>query len=89
MVLTLSLLTHADAAEVEREYKIKLNTMDEIKELDCIVLAVAHKEFAELGLDKINTFFREMPNDEKVIIDIKNLCKIEELHTKGYRFWRL
>ena len=79
----------ADAAEVEREYKIRLNTMDEIKELDCIVLAVAHKEFAELGLDKINTFFREMPNGEKVIIDIKNLCKIEELHTKGYRFWRL
>lgn len=79
----------ADPAEVEHEYKVTLNTMADVKALDCVVLAVAHKEFAELGLAKIDAFFKSMPNDEKVIIDIKNLCKLEDLQNNGYRYWRL
>lgn len=79
----------ANANEVNQEYKVSLGSMEDVKDLDCLVLAVAHKEFVELGLAKIDTFFKAMPNDEKVIIDIKNLCKLEELQSKGYRYWRL
>ena len=79
----------ANANEVKHEYKVTLGSMEDVKNLDCLVLAVAHKEFVELGLAKIDTFFKAMPNDEKVIIDIKNLCKLEELQSKGYRYWRL
>lgn len=79
----------ANTDEVKHEYKVDLGSMEDVKDLDCLVLAVAHKEFAELGLAKIDSFFKAMPNDKKVIIDIKNLCKLEELKDKGYRYWRL
>lgn len=79
----------ANADEVNHEYKVALGSMEDVKDLDCLVLAVAHKEFAELSLAKLDTFFKVMPNDEKVIIDIKNLCKLENLKDKGYRYWRL
>lgn len=79
----------ANADEVNHEYKVALGSMEDVKDLDCLVLAVAHKEFAELSLAKLDTFFKVMPNDEKVIIDIKNLCKLEDLKDKGYRYWRL
>lgn len=79
----------ADPNEVEHEYKIKLSNFTELEDLDCVILAVAHKEFAELGLSKIDKFFKKIPNNEKVIIDIKNLCKLEDLCSQGYRYWRL
>lgn len=79
----------ANADEVNHEYKVALGSVEDVKDLDCLVLAVAHKEFAELSLAKLDTFFKVMPNDEKVIIDIKNLCKLEDLKDKGYRYWRL
>ena len=79
----------ANADEVNHEYKVALGSMEDVKDLDCLVLAVAHKEFVELSLAKLDTFFKVMPNDEKVIIDIKNLCKLEDLKDKGYRYWRL
>ena len=79
----------ANADEVNHEYKVALGSIEDVKDLDCLVLAVAHKEFAELSLAKLDTFFKVMPNDEKVIIDIKNLCKLEDLKDKGYRYWRL
>ena len=79
----------ANANEVNHEYKVSLGSMEDVKDLDCLVLAVAHKEFSELGLAKMDTFFKAMPNNEKVIIDIKNLCKLKELQAKDYRYWRL
>ena len=57
--------------------------------MDCVILAVAHREFKALTPEQLDRFFAPMPNDEKVIIDVKSILPKEELLDRGYRFWRL
>ena len=33
--------------------------------------------------------FAPMPNDEKIIIDVKSILPKDELLAAGYRYWRL
>jgi len=79
----------ANPFEVKRDYGIDLVDIDEIKDMDCIIFAVAHDEFRKLTLDDINLFFREMPDNEKVLLDVKGLYPVRELNKKGLSFWRL
>ena len=33
--------------------------------------------------------YKDVPNEEKVLIDVKGICNIEELRASGMRWWRL
>ena len=79
----------ADFKEAKCEYGIDLITIDDLAEIDCLVLAVSHHVFKELTLEKIDTFFGDFPNNEKVIIDIKSALDKKELKAKGYTYWSL
>lgn len=79
----------ANKEEARREYTVDLVDINEIKDANCIILAVAHEEFKKINIDKLNTFFREGPQNEKVIIDIKNLYSARELSEKGFSWWKL
>lgn len=76
----------ADAAEAKRLYDVDFVTMGEIKEMDAVVLAVAHTEFASLTMDRIDSFFGE---GEKVLLDLKGLLNRKEYEAAGYSYWRL
>lgn len=52
-------------------------------------IAVAHKEFKTLSLDKIDSFYKKLPNSEKVIIDVKSMLDKKEIKSKGYSYWCL
>ena len=43
----------ADAAEAKRLYGITFNTMEDIKEMDAVVVAVSHKQFLTLDKEKM------------------------------------
>ncbi len=79
----------ADKEEVHREYGFELSDMADVKELDCIVLAVAHDEYKAMSLAKLDSFFAPMPEAEKVIIDVKSILDRREVEEKGYCYWRL
>jgi len=79
----------ANADDAMREYGVTLSSMEDAKNADCIILAVAHNEFKALGLEEIDGMFADLPQDEKVLIDVKNLYSIAEMKAKGFRFWRL
>ena len=79
----------ANANDAMREYGVALAGMEDAKNADCIILAVAHNEFKALGLDEIDGMFADLPQDEKVLIDVKNLYSIADMKAKGFRFWRL
>lgn len=63
--------------------------LNDIKDVDCIIVAVAHKEFRELGLDNINSLFKNIPNNQKVLIDVKGIYDINDLRKSGMNWWRL
>ena len=71
------------------EYGVTLTPMEEIGELDCLILAVAHREFRELALEDWLKLFRDMPNEEKVLIDVKGILDRKALARTGLRSWRL
>ena len=79
----------ADIIEVKNEYNIDLKQLNDIKNVDCLVLAVAHDEFKIMNLLDMDNLFKPLPNSEKVFIDLKNICSLSELTSSGYNFWRL
>jgi len=79
----------ADAEEAKAVYGVDLVPVEQVTDADCLVVAVAHKQFADLTLDQLDKFFAKVPNAEKVLIDVKNLYPREALEKSGYGFWRL
>ncbi len=80
---------HADAAEAMHEYNVRLCDWQTLKDLDCVVFAVAHNEFRKISKTQIDALFRNVPDEQKVIIDIKSILDRNEYPAEAYRFWRL
>lgn len=79
----------ADSKEVSRSYGYDLSDEKEAFDADCLVLAVAHEEYKSRTIGDWDKYFAKMPNDEKVIIDIKGILDSESLDKEGYTYWRL
>ncbi len=80
---------HADAAEAMHEYNVRLCDWQTLKDLDCVVFAVAHNEFRKISKAQIDALFRNVPDEQKVVIDIKSILDRNEYPAEAYRFWRL
>ena len=79
----------ASERDAMHEYGVTLTDMKDVKDADCVIVAVAHNEFKALSLADIKALFCESADDEKVLIDVKGLYKVEELKASGMRWWRL
>lgn len=79
----------ADQADAERFYQIKLHPFEDLKGLDCVVIAVAHKEFMHISNEQINAMFKDIPMHQKIIVDIKGTKNRKEMLALGYKYWRL
>lgn len=79
----------ASEHDAMHEYGVKLTKLEDVKDADCVIVAVAHDEFKALSLNDIKSMFREDQNQDKVLIDVKGIYKIENLKTSGMQWWRL
>lgn len=80
----------ADVNETASEYGLELDTLENIHDADCLIFAVAHQEFKNLSLDKIASYFNsQLPQEEKIIIDVKSILDKYAISQKGYRYWNL
>ena len=78
----------ADADEAGRLYGVTLESRDAVKEVDALVIAVAHEEFSHLDRKTVDGFFRA-GNQKKVLVDIKGILNRKEYLTEDYIYWRL
>ncbi len=76
----------ADFNEVKSEYGIELVDISEVKDIDCLVLAVAHDIFKDMTWDEIDNLYGDYRNDEKVLIDVKSILDKKEIKEKGYSY---
>lgn len=76
----------ADADEAKHLYGVEFVDMNSIKDMDAIILAVAHTEFSAFTIDKMNGFFGA---GKKVLLDLKGLLSRKEYEAAGYSYWRL
>lgn len=79
----------ASEKDAMHEYSVTLTSLSDIKDMDCIILAVAHDEFKNLSLKDLDKFFINAENNQKILIDVKSILNKKELDKMGYRYWRL
>ena len=65
----------ASAEEAHEEYGVKLTALEDLKPSDAVIVAVAHKNFVELGSGKAPTFLK----DKGVVFDVKGLWPVENV----------
>lgn len=79
----------ADQFEACHEYGIEFVKMKELRDLDALVIAVAHTEFMYLSLADMDKMFKDVVNHRKVILDIKGILDRSEAEGLGFNYWRL
>ena len=79
----------ASERDAMHEYGVTLTPMEEVCDLDCLILAVAHNEFRQMSVEQYLKLFRDMPNEEKVIVDVKGILERNVASQSGVRCWRL
>lgn len=76
----------ADTDEAKRLYGIEIIGVDGIKNMDAVILAVAHRKFKGLKVEDTDTLFK---NGKKVLLDIKGVLDRSIYEAAGYSYWRL
>ena len=78
----------ADADEANRLYGIRFQTMDDIRDVDALIVAVAHDQFLSLDREKISSFYNPA-HRRKMLMDLKGILNRKEYQTEDYLYWRL
>ena len=80
----------ADAMVAKQEYGVELTAWDDVPKADCVIIAVGHNEYRNMSVMQLRDLFKsELKDEEKVLIDVKSLYRMDELRASGMRFWRL
>lgn len=75
----------AEVENVKKEFNVDLVSLKNIKNMDCIIFAVQHKEYLELSSD----FLRSLCNENPIFIDVKSCMIKKDLEEKGFTYWSL
>ncbi|BFL36821.1 nucleotide sugar dehydrogenase [Holdemania massiliensis] len=80
----------ADPFVAEQEYGVELVAWQDIPKADCVIVAVGHSEYRAMSMMQIKELFKaETADEEKVLVDVKSLYRMDELRASRMRFWRL
>ncbi len=80
---------YANPSDAKSEYGVELVPFDMVNNADCVVFAVAHDMFKGITMNQIDTLFGSLPNEEKLIVDVKSILDKDEIEKSGYSYWRL
>ncbi len=79
----------ADVDVAKREYGVDIIPFEDLPKADCVIVAVGHNEYRAMSMIQLKKLFKDVPDEEKVLVDVKSLYRIDELKASGMRFWRL
>jgi UDP-N-acetyl-D-glucosamine/UDP-N-acetyl-D-galactosamine dehydrogenase len=79
----------ANGAIAKEEYGVEFNSIEDIKDVDALVITVAHDEFTKFTKQDINKFFKKVNNKYKVLLDVKGILNRTEYEESGYNYWSL
>lgn len=80
----------ADVEVARQEYGVDVVPFDSIPKADCVIVAVGHSDYRNMSMMQLKGLFKDgTPDEEKVLIDVKSLYRMDELKASGMRYWRL
>lgn len=78
----------ADKDDVKKFYGVELVELSQMKDLDCLIIAVAHKDFKNMTLDELIGMLKT-DGSKGVVVDVKGIRKRKEFEDLGCSYWRL
>ena len=78
----------ADASEAKRLYGIEFKTMADVKDMDAVILAVAHDNLKGISKDTMDSLYNQN-NKSRILADIKGILNKSEYTDTDYIYWRL
>lgn len=79
----------ADAQEAQNLYGISFIPFEAVTEVDALVIAVSHEVFSQMSIQKIDKLFKDISNDQKVVVDVKSVLDRNRMVEARYRYWSL
>lgn len=79
----------ADQEEAKEEYGIAFDSIEDVKDMDVVIVAVSHEEFVAINTEDYEGFFKQGENESKVIVDIKGILDKDFFINNNYHFWGL
>lgn len=79
----------ANERDAMYEYGVTLTKLEDVKDADCVIVAVAHDVFKSISLTDIKKLFKDGVDAEKVLLDVKGIYKIKDLEASEMKWWRL
>ena len=80
----------ASVPETFGEYRIELKKLEDISNVNCIIIAVAHDKYRHLSIEQIDRLYNEtLSQKERVFIDVKCIVDKDVLEKYKYSYWRL
>jgi UDP-N-acetyl-D-galactosamine dehydrogenase len=76
----------ADPEEARQYFNIEIVSLNDIKDVDAVILAVAHRNYQEMGLKRIAGLCRK---GHPILLDIKAIFEPETASSTGINYWRL
>ena len=77
----------ADKLDVLKEYGLQLADESALRNMDAIILAVAHNEYRTIAMKQLDAMYAT--NAQKVLVDVKGILNKKEYEDAGYLYWRL
>lgn len=79
--------SYVDKEIVDEKLGLKIESLNNIKDMNCVIFAVAHDEYKDLSTDEIDNMFDD--NQKKVLIDVKGIFDQDEMEERGFTYWSL
>jgi UDP-N-acetyl-D-galactosamine dehydrogenase len=79
----------AEAQEAQNLYGISFVPLEAVTDADALVIAVSHEVFSQMGIQEIDKIFKDISNDQKVVVDVKSVLDRKRIKEAGYRYWSL
>lgn len=77
----------ASQRDAALDYNVNLSSQDEIENVDCLILAVAHSEFRKLKASEIVKYMK--PGEKNIVIDVKGMFPVNTFEGYEISHWRL
>lgn len=75
----------ADKELAKKEYGVDLVCLDDLKELDAVIIAVAHQKYTQLTADALSKILKP----HRLVVDLKKVLNIDDAEGTSMTLWRL
>ena len=76
----------AGADEVKHHYLLDMVALPDIRDVDGVIVAVAHKQYEKLGIEGISALCRDK---DPIVVDVKGILSKDKAERLHVQYWRL